>query len=68
MVIEDNIITLTFINFNLAYNADSCVVIYTKGTMMSPVVLTESFNIEFEPEGLVNPSTPPPSVSVIYNL
>lgn len=61
-------ITLTFVNFNLAYSASYCEVVYTQGTLMSPVVATDSFTIQFVPTGLVNPSTPPPSVVQIYNL
>lgn len=65
---DGNVIRLTFVNFNMAYNADYLQVIYTKGTMMSPVVLTESFSINFVPTGLVSPSIPAPTVSSIYNL
>ena len=66
--VNDTEITLTFVNFNLAYSASYCEVVYTQGTLMSPVVATDSFTIQFVPTGLVNPSTPPPSVVQIYNL
>ena len=65
---DGNIIRLTFVNFNMAYNSAYLQVIYTKGTMMSPVVLTESFTKTFVPTGLSAPSTPAPRVSSIYNV
>jgi hypothetical protein len=65
---DDNVIRLTFVNFNMAYSASNLTVIYTKGTLMSPVVLTDSFSISFVPTNLVSPSTPPPSVVSIYNV
>ena len=65
---DDEVIRLTFVNFNMAYSAAYCTVIYTKGTLMSPVVLTDSFSINFVPTNLVSPSTPAPTVSSIYNL
>lgn len=65
---DGNIIRLMFVNFNMAYSASSLTVIYTKGTLMSPVVLTDSFSITFTPTNLVSPLTPPPSVVSIYNV
>ena len=65
---DGNIIRLTFVNFNMAYSASSLTVIYTKGTLMSPVVLTDSFSITFTPTNLVSPLTPPPTVVSIYNV
>ena len=65
---DGNVIRLTFVNFNMAYSASSLTVIYTKGTLMSPVVLTDSFSITFTPTNLVSPLTPPPSVVSIYNM
>lgn len=65
---EGNVVRLTFVNFNMAYTASSCQVIYTKGTMMSPVVVTESFEIPFVPTNLDSPTTPPPSVISITNM
>ena len=61
-------IRLTFIDFNYAYLATSATVHYTKGTLMSPAVLTDSFDVTFTPTGLVQPATDPPEVYTIYNL
>ena len=62
------VVRLTFIDFNYAYLATSATVHYTKGTLMSPAVLTNFFDVTFTPTGLVQPAVDPPEVDTIYNL
>lgn len=65
---DGNVIRLTFIDFNLAYNADSMTVSYTEGTLLSPATTTDSFTVTFAPVNLVQPSEARPAVSTIYNM
>ena len=61
-----SVITLTCLDFNRAAGA-TITVVYTQGTLMSPSVLTESFEITFTPTGLTLPSVAIPTIDEIYN-